>query len=375
MTIIIFLAVLSVLVLVHEAGHYFAARLFGVSVDEFGFGFPPRLVGYVREKTGWKRVASREQDVSGKTIWSINWLPLGGFVRLKGEAADGTGAHDSFHTKPVWQRLIILAAGVVMNWVLAVIFFSIVFSIGSRTAFFELPDGASVRDIETIVTQIAVDSPASIAGIPAGATIMTIDDVTPTSSAHAQSLIAEQEGQPFSFVVATDAGEQTFQVQAEYLEAYDKTAIGIALADVGVVSYPPLRAVVVSVETVWSYSKTIVMTLGDLVRSLVTRKPVADELAGPVGIAVITGRVAEQGILPLLEFMAILSINLAVLNILPIPALDGGRVLFLVIEKIRRKPMSRNVEAVIHNIAFFILIGLILIITAVDIGRLSSSAF
>ncbi len=372
MTIIIFLLVLSVLVLVHEAGHYFAARFFNVHAEEFGFGFPPRLFGFVKVNGKWKRVNSRDRGPYEKTIWSINWLPLGGFVRLKGEVADGVDDPNSFNKKPVWQRLVILAAGVIMNWVLATVLLFAVYTIGSDTILHDLPAGAEVKNERVVVSAIAETSPAAEVGLPPGSEIVSINGVRPESSEVAQQLIADQREDEFSITLRKDGVEETYGVRAEYLPEYEKVAVGVALADVGEVSFPPLQAATAAVSSVWHYSKAVAFTLADVVRGLIAREPVADGLAGPVGIAVISGEVAKQGIIPLLEFMAILSINLAVLNILPIPALDGGRVVFLAIEKIRKRPMSRNVEAVIHNVAFFILIGLLLLITAVDLSRLGS---
>src|SRR5882762_7704845 len=119
LTLLIFLVILSVLVLIHEAGHYFAARLFGVKAEEFGYGLPPRVFGFVKVGKKWKRVSANDKKEYENTIWSLNWLPIGGFVRIKGEQGEGEHDHDSFHIKPIWQRIAILAAGVTMNWVLA----------------------------------------------------------------------------------------------------------------------------------------------------------------------------------------------------------------------------------------------------------------
>lgn len=372
MTVLIFILVLSVLVLAHEAGHYFAARIFGVKTEEFGFGFPPRLVGWVREKSGWRRVPAGERGPFEHTVWSVNALPLGGFVRLKGEAANGSDDADSFHLKPVRHRLVILAAGVLMNWALAAVLFFVVFSIGTKTVLTDVPSGARVRDAGVVIGETVPDSPAGRAAIPPGSEVVAVDGERPTSSEHAQTLIASHGTDPFTLVIRTPAEEKRIGIRAEYLPDYDKTAIGVSLADVGTVSLSPSRAVAASLNAVAGYSAAVAATLWDVFRGFITREPRGVELAGPVGIAVMSGEIARRGIIPLLQFMAILSVNLAVLNILPIPALDGGRVLFLAVEKLRGRPLSQNVEAVIHNIAFFILIGLILIITAVDIGRLGN---
>ncbi|MCR4279059.1 MAG: site-2 protease family protein [bacterium] len=370
MTVIIFLLVLSVLVLIHEAGHFIASRFFGVHVEEFGFGFPPRVFGYMKENGRWRRVNAKERGPFKKTVWSVNALPLGGFVRLKGEIVDGYDDADSFHVQSVWKRLIILSAGVIMNWVLAFILFFIVFSVGSRSLLLDLPENAHVDSEQVLIEEVVSDSPAGRAEIPAGAEILLISGVHPTSTSHAQALIKANASETFTMQVSFDGKNEEKELRAEYLPTYEMTGIGVALADVGMVSLPPMEALGASARSVWGYSKMVAVTLAEVAKSFVTRKSSGIELSGPVGIAVISGQVARRGIIPLLEFMAILSVNLAVLNILPIPALDGGRVLFLAIEKMRGRPMSRKVEAVIHNVAFFILIALILIVTAVDISRL-----
>jgi regulator of sigma E protease len=147
MSLFLFLLVLSVLVLIHEAGHYLAARLFGVKADEFGYGFPPRLIGFVKDGKKWKRVSGQDTKVYKNTIWSINWLPLGGFVKIKGETEQGLNDTDSIHAKPVWQRLAIIAAGVFMNWVLAVVIFTGIYAIGTRLILDQDVAGARVRDL------------------------------------------------------------------------------------------------------------------------------------------------------------------------------------------------------------------------------------
>jgi len=370
MTILIFLLVLSVLVLIHEAGHFFAARFFGVHVEEFGFGFPPRVFGWIKENGKWRRVRAQEKGPFQKTVWSVNALPLGGFVRLKGEVTDGENDGNSFHTQSIWKRLVILFAGVLMNWVLAFVLFLVVFSFGSRSLLLDLPVDAQVESRQVLIEGVAPDSPAERAHFVAGAEVLSIGGIHPTSTSHAQALIKAQTEETFPMQISVDGEDRVEEIRAEYIPSYEMSGIGVALADVGVVSLPPIQAVRASFYSVVGYSKVVAVTLAEVLRGFVIRKPSGIELSGPVGIAVISGQAARQGIISLLEFMAILSVNLAVLNILPIPALDGGRVLFLAIEKIRGRPMSRTVEAIIHNIAFFILIALILIVTAVDISRL-----
>lgn len=369
MSIVFFLIVLSVLVLIHEAGHYMAARLFKVKADEFGYGFPPRLVGFVKEHGRWKRVGSRDRDVYPGTIWSINWLPLGGFVRIKGEQPGDEGGPDSFHAKPIWQRAIILAAGVGMNWVLAFVLFSLVFALGTNAVIDGLPPSAIIQNRAVRITQVLSGSPAETAGLRSNDAILSIEGAAPTDFEQARRMIAEQGEKTFPLTIHRDGQEMSLSVTPRYIPEAERIAIGVGLADVGRVSFPPLGAIKAGALATYGYTEAILITFGEILRDLFTRRPVSQDLSGPVGIAVLTGQIAQQGIVPLLQFSAILSINLAVINFLPIPALDGGRVLFLLIEKIRRRPISRRLEASVHNVAFVILLSLILLITVRDVSK------
>jgi regulator of sigma E protease len=369
MSLILFLLVLSVLVLIHEAGHYVAARLFGVKADEFGYGFPPRLIGFVKDRGRWKRIGRKDKEKYPGTIWSINWLPLGGFVRIKGEQPGEEDGSDSFHNKPIWQRVIILAAGVTMNWILAAFLFFFVFMSGANTILEDLPPGAVIHDQSVRITQVLKGSPAEAAGLLPNDVIRSVNGVIPKTYTDAQKAIASNGEHPVTIEI--DRGTEQMRIVATptYIKEAERIALGIGIADTGRVSLPAPQAAWAAVVTTGGYTKAILFSFRDIIVDLVSRRGVAPDVSGPVGIAVITGQVAQQGIIPLLQFAAILSINLAVVNFLPIPALDGGRVLFLAIEKLRRRPMSRTLEAAIHNIAFLILISLILLVTVRDISK------
>ncbi len=369
MALIYFLLVLSVLVLIHEAGHYVAARIFGVKADEFGYGFPPRLIGFVKEAGRWIRVGRKDEKKYTNTIWSINWLPLGGFVRIKGEQPGEESGADSFHNKPIWQRVIILAAGVFMNWVLATILFAVVFSIGTTTALEDLPAGARIQDHSIRITQIVSGSPADQAGLQSDDAVVLIDGKQPQNSDETRNLIAQKGENAFPITILRNHEQKVLMVTPAFLKEANKVALGIGISDVGRVSFSPPQAMRAAVLTTIGYTKAIVLTFGELIRDAVARRPLSQDLSGPVGIAVMTGQIAQQGIIPLLQFAAVLSINLAVVNFLPIPALDGGRVLFLALEKLRRKPMSRTLEATIHNVAFVLLLLLVAVISARDLSK------
>ncbi len=370
LTLLIFLLVLSVLVLVHEVGHYVAARVFGVKADEFGYGIPPRIIGFVKVGKKWKKVGRTDRKEYENTIWSLNWLPIGGFVRIKGEQGDGENDADSFHVKPIWQRIIILAAGVGMNWVLAAILLSIGLALGVPTVVDQLPSGATVEQREVAIIETLKGSPAEQAGVKEGDVIVRIGPDDAKTLDQVRDLIVSQGTRPFTLLLRRDGQEISLNVTPVYLPEAKRTGIGVGLIDTGIVRFPPLLAIRNGIVLTGTYTKAVLLTFIDLFRDLVKGGgETAEQVSGPVGIAVITGRIAKQGIMPLVQFAAILSINLAVVNFLPIPALDGGRALFLVVEGLRRKAIRRTTEALIHNISFLILLALIALVTLRDLGR------
>ncbi len=374
LTLILFLAVLSLLVLVHEFGHFFAARIFGVKAEEFGYGFPPRLIGLVKHNGKWKRVKANDEASYQNTIWSLNWLPLGGFVRIKGEGVeDKMTDSDAFPTKPAWQRVIILAAGVAMNWLLAyVLFFGVLVS-GVPTVIEDLPQSATVQDKSVRITNVLPGMPAEKSGIKAGDQVLSINGVTAVDYDQTRNEILKSNENPVQIRIKNQDGEKTLTVQPEMVKELGRYGIGVSLADVGVVKFGFFSAMYQAGVAVVGYTWQTVSAFGGMIRDLVLLRHLEQEVSGPVGIAVLTGQMAKQGIVTLMQFAAILSINLAVINFLPIPALDGGRILFVVIEKIRRKAVTRKLEAHIHQVAFIALIILILLVTIRDLGKYGGS--
>lgn len=360
LTFIIFLAVLSLLVFVHEAGHFFAARRMGITVEEFGFGFPPRLFG-------WKR-----KD----TIYSINWIPLGGFVRLKGENIDEARHPDSFISKAVWKRTIVIAAGVVMNFVLAFVLFTIGFMVGMPQALEDLPAGAHSQDARIVFGQVYPDSPAAKAKLEPGDTLIsidgksfeTVDEIRAYTQAHAKQpiQISIQRGGEIIGASATP-GELSIKPGT--------VGIGVGFYIVGTVSYPWYLAPVRAAQATFGLTIAIIEAFGQMFKSLVTQGRLGIDVSGPVGIAVLTGRAAAQGFSHLLQLTAVLSLNLGVINFLPLPALDGGRFMFLMIEKVRGRPVSRRLELIIHQIGFALLLALVIVVTYRDISHFSSRLF
>ncbi len=353
-TIILFLVVLSVLVFVHEFGHYFSAKRLGVKVEEFGFGFPPRAFGVKR----------------GGTTYSVNWIPLGGFVRIKGESGEDGRDPDSFVRQSAPRRLLILAAGVLMNLLLAWGLFTIGAAIGLPEALEGQPSAARIRERSITVTDVLPGSPAESAGLSYGDRIAAIDGAAVVSFVDLTERIAVSAGREVTLEVRRGSdGTRNVAVTPVVLEQTGKPGIGVGLVESGIVSYPWYLAPLRGLELTWRNTIAVFAALGSLVVSIFSGNGVTADVAGPVGIAVATGQVARLGFTYLLQFTALLSINLAVINLLPLPALDGGRVLFLAIEKIRRKPVDRALEGIVHQIGFALLLLLALLVTFQDVRR------
>lgn len=352
LTILLFLAILSVLVFVHELGHFLVARKMGMKVDEFGFGFPPRAFGIKR----------------GGTLYSINWIPMGGFVKIKGESGEDRHAPDSFASKSKLARFAVLFAGVFMNFLTACVLLSVGFMVGMPTVVDgPLPPGATVRNQEVRVMSVYPGSPALRAGINPGDTLVSLNGQTFTESQAARDFIGTNGSAGVEVVIRPAEGEEkSVRLVAEPLGDTGRTGFGVGLVDTGTVSLPVHRAVLHGTLAAAALTRDVVTAFADLFLALFTSKKVDANLAGPVGIAVMTGDAAALGLGSVLQFMAVLSANLAVVNLLPFPALDGGRILFLIIEAIRRKPADEKVEAMVHNTGFLVLLLLILLVTLKD---------
>ena len=349
-TLIIFVAILSLLVFVHELGHFLLAKWHGVQVDEFGFGFPPRA-------WGWKK---------GDTTYSIDWIPLGGFVKIKGEDGEHSGDKDSFGHKPFWQRLSILVAGVVMNLALAWLLLTVGFMVGLPQLIENFPSSARVSQPVIHIASVLTGSPADRAGLRPGDTIVSVDGQSVSDVEAFRARVDTPQGVN-TVVVMRGKSTLPFTVTAELLKETGRLGLGVALVKTGFVSYPWYLAPYEGLRAVIDVVRGIFSTLGGFVVGLFSSQRSAVEFSGPVGIAILTSEVVKMGFRYLLQFTALLSVNLAVINILPIPALDGGRVLFLLIEAGRGKRAGRTVEALTHNIGFMALMLLVLVVTYFDV--------
>lgn len=381
-TVLIFILILGLLVFVHEFGHFLIARRNGVAVEEFGFGFPPRIFGVYWNKKGERKIfwGSKEiEDVrearkigEERTVYSINWIPLGGFVKITGEDGEEKGNPRSFASKSPFTRMRILAAGVAMNILLAAALFSLGFWLGVPQPAEEVK-GGRVGSEKIQIVDIGKGTPAEAMGIRAGDEILgAVKDnnlVKFSSVEEVQNFIGENKGN--QVILKIQHGKKELEIagtpRIEYPEG--EGPLGIGLAKIVVAKYPWYKAIVLGFQYTFDLTVTFVSFLGLLIWRLIVGQPAGLDVSGPVGIAVLTGQVAQLGFDYLLRFTAMLSVNLAIINILPIPALDGGRILFIIIERLKGSPVSQKFEQRAHSFGFALLISLMVFVTVRDFAR------
>ncbi|MEK7625239.1 MAG: RIP metalloprotease RseP [Patescibacteria group bacterium] len=373
-TLIIFIAVLAVLVLSHEFGHFIVARSCGIKVEEFGFGFPPRLIGIRRLRFGgksrWEIIWSKRQleqtleHEHTSTIYSINLIPLGGFVKIKGENSEDETAHDvdSFSSKKIWQKAAVLIAGVALNFVLAAALLSVGYMIGIPSFGDEAGPNSNL-----LIADILPDKPAALAGLLVGDKIIKIDAIEHASVSQFQSYLNSHRAEQIMFTIEREGKIILKNIQPAPLEN-DKYGIGVAILPEGKIQYPWYRAIYEGTVNAGKYLVMIFVGLWSLLRGLFSGANMDGAVAGPVGVAVLTGEAARLGFVYLLQLTALLSLNLAAVNILPIPALDGGRLFFVLWGGIFRKSIAPRIEQIIHTVGFVLLLFLIVLVTVKDIG-------
>ncbi len=369
LTTVVFLAVFSVLVFAHEMGHFLTAKKFGVKAEEFGFGFPPRIFGFYKNYQGKWRVVwgGREIKDAVNTIYSLNLLPLGGFVKIKGENDNSATEPDSFASKKIWQRAVMLSAGVTMNIVLAAVLIIAGFMIGIPQVLDGIDSRAKVIEERIQVVAVADNSPADIANIEIGDIIKNIDKVEFGNYVELQQYVDGHVNQELDYEIERSGKIINISVVPEVRVETNKGGIGVSITETGIVKYPWYLAIWVGIKTTFSLIWLILVAFYELFKNLFIGQGLTQELSGPVGIAVLTGQVAHMGFIYILQFTALFSINLAIINFLPIPALDGGRILFLIIEKIKGSPVKRELEAAMHNIGFALLMLLVIVVTYRDV--------
>lgn len=370
LTLVTFILVLSVLVFVHELGHFLVARKFGVRAEEFGIGFPPRAFGIYKNKNGkWKKIIGNKQvDDAADTIYSINWFPLGGFVKL-GEDEEGGNDPNHFTNKKIWQRVSIISAGVAMNIVLAAILITAGFMMGLPQSLDNVGPNAQITDRKIQIVEVMPNSPAQEAGLRAGDVIAAINSNQFTGYKDLQKFVNERAGEKLSYTIKRGQKKIKKNITPVVMKETGVAGVGVGIIETGMVKYPFFTAIWEGAKTTAFLTWAIIAAFYELIKGLIIGNGVSADVAGPVGIAAMTGQVARMGFVYVLQFAALLSINLAIINFLPFPALDGGRIIFLLIEKIKGSPVKKEVEAVIHNTGFVLLMLLILVVTFKDVAK------
>lgn len=365
MSVILFIVILFILVLAHEWGHFIVAKKNGIRVDEFGFGYPPRAIKLFRRNG---------------TDFTLNWLPFGGFVKIFGENPDdentnGPDKNVSFVHKKARVQAAVLVAGVVMNFLLAWVLLSVGYITGLPISEGSQPKDKVLANSQLLITDVSANSPASLSGLPAGSQIMELNKgnvvVKNPDTTQFKNFITNSEGSEIIVKYTNGIDDNVSEVKITPQKNDAGTpVIGVAIDMVGTLKLPIHEAFWQGLKLSVNITKSIVVSLGTLIGQAFVGKADITTLTGPVGIVKVVGQAYSYGLVYLLSFTAMISLNLAVINLLPFPALDGGRLFFLAIEKITRRKIPQKVFNWANAIGFFILIALMLLVTYHDIAKL-----
>ena len=349
-TLISFIILLSILIFVHEFGHFLAARIMGVGVLKFSLGFGSKIIG--------KKI--------GETEYVLSWIPLGGFVKLLGESGNEELPPEdekrSFFKQPVWKRMLIVLAGPVFNFLLAIVIFTIVFMYG-------LPN------LTANIGEVQKDSAAFEAGMMNGDKIITLDGRKIILWEEIKPIIAESKGKEIEAIVERGAERKHLLIKPRLSKAKNiwgeeesTYLIGVSPAGNTIIERRnPWDAVIGSISKTWDISKLTMLAVVKMLEGVISPRT----LGGPIFIAQASGAMVREGIIPFILFMAILSINLGVINLFPIPVLDGGHILFYMIEIVTRREVSVKFKEMSQQIGFVILLMLMLFVIFIDIERLN----
>ncbi|WP_306119946.1 MULTISPECIES: RIP metalloprotease RseP [unclassified Roseitalea] len=358
-----FLFVLMIVIFIHELGHYLVGRWCGIGARVFSIGFGPEIAG-VTDRRG--------------TRWRLSLIPLGGYVKFVGDMNAASASHEddlseaerarAFHTKSVWRRAATVFAGPAANFLLAIVIFSVVLAVFGRTV------------ADPVVAELREDGAAQEAGLEPGDVFVSLDGNRVESFADVQRYVAPRAGEPIDFVVERDGEQVTVTITPERLEIEDRFGNRMEQGVIGVVNNPemgryrvetygPLEAVRLGVaETGYVVSRT-----AGYIAGVVTGRERADQIGGPIRVAQVSGQVATLGFVALLNLTAILSVSIGLLNLLPVPILDGGHLLFYAYEAVRGKPLSESAQEVGYRIGFALILGLMVFATWNDITLLLGS--
>ncbi len=354
MTIIIFLIVLAILIFVHELGHFLVARWCGIRVDAFAIGFGPKIFS----------------KKYGETTYGLNLIPFGGYVKIFGENPDdesinGEDKSRSFVHKSKLEQIAVLFAGIFFNFIFAWLLITFAFSIGVTTSVDSYPEFKDkMKDAHIMITYVSPGSPAEKAGLKGG------DQLLASNVEEVQKSINESTTNGVNLKYKRGAEEITTKIIAENGIVEGKYAIGIAMDNVATLRLPIHKAFLESFRFTKHTIEITFSGLYDLVTGIFKGTAKLSSVTGPVGIAGLVGDAYKLGFTYLIMFTAIISINLGVLNMVPFPALDGGRIFFVIIEAIIRRPIKPIIANTINAIGFSLLILLMIVVTYRDIVRL-----
>lgn len=357
MFLVAFLSIIILLAL-HEFGHFITAKKFGMKVEEFGIGYPPRIWG--------KKV--------GETIYSLNLLPFGAFVRLPGEIEKNDDPR-AFSNQPIAKRALVVAAGVLSFWLMSTIILSVVMGLGTPMAVADEETAGLVNPHVQIVS-VAKDSPAQAAGLKPGdaikqfapaetETVFPINKVT-----EFQDLTSQYKGKEVVLTMERNGETFTVSLTPRVSSSLGEGAIGIGLARVAVKSYPWWQAPWQGISATFNMTLSIIQGYGQAISNIFSGQPSGVEMIGPVGLFSLLSQAGQLGVSYFLQFIGIIAIYIAIFNILPIPSVDGGKLLFLGLEAVRRKPLKEKIEQNITTVFFSLLLLLMLFVTVKDVIKL-----
>jgi regulator of sigma E protease len=353
-TVLIAFISLIILVSLHELGHFLTAKKFGVRVEEFGIGYPPRLLG----------------KKFGDTLYSLNLLPFGAFVRISEEPSDNPS---SFFAKPLWQRALIVFNGALSFWLVAAVLFSIVFAAGVSMAVTD--EEQNLQGPKVQISAIAFQSPADSAGLKPGDTIVKIQNpkskiqIEVDKVKNLQDFISQNKGQ--EVILTIKRGNNVFDVAVvpRVAPPSGQGALGVGLVRTAVKHYPWYQAPVLGLKSAFGMTAVVISSYYQALLNVFRGVPSGVQLTGPIGIVGLLTQGIEMGFIYFLQMIGVLSINVAVLNLLPIPVFDGGKLLFLGIEAVRRKPVPQKLEERITLVFFSLLILLMVFVSIKDISN------
>jgi regulator of sigma E protease len=367
MSVLIFILAIVALILVHEFGHFIAAKLSGMRVDEFGLGYPPRALTIAKK---------------GETSYTLNWLPFGGFVKIHGEDGLSDEVRDprAFSSKSRLAQAVVLVAGVAMNLLFAYVLITAALALGTPRALDE-GEIASAKNVELAVADVLPGSPAAKAGVLPGDSILSAEDghysFSGTDPASFTKFVAEG-GANKTVTLSVKHGDGKTESLSMRPEAGlvpsdpARPVLGVEVATIGVVPLSFGAALTEGARLTWETTKLTAQGLWHFFYGVFTFSANLSQVSGPIGIAGAVGSASAQGFGDLLSIIAVISINLALINLLPVPALDGGRLLFVIIESIIRRPIKPRVAQVVNSVGFALLILLMVVVTAHDIFKLAS---